>query len=209
MNIDLRQGEAQTWPSLRNLVDGYSVAMGLDISLTSPAFAVICGDRLHAGTFKPGERRGPERLCFLQTMVASLVEQYKPDVVAMEGYAFGAKSQQHSLGEGGGAVKLALWGLRIPTIVVPPTTLKKFATGSGNAEKALVSKELFKHFGVDLTQNDEVDASAAALIARAIRFPTTLHLTKAQLTEIGKAEKLFGFEGTSTDKNVRQRKRAA
>ena len=54
-----------------------------------------------------------------------------------------------------------LWKNRIPFILVPPMTLKKFATGKGNADKDMVIKEVYKRWGHDCTISDEADACAA------------------------------------------------
>lgn len=56
--------------------------------------------------------------------------------VAMEGYAMGRTFNREKLGELGGVVKLAhatVFGS--DPLVVPPTVLKKFITGKGNAAK--------------------------------------------------------------------------
>ena len=57
-------------------------------------------------------------------------------VVAMEGYAYGAKLNREKLGELGGIVKLAVQlVLLTDPISVPPTTLKQYVTGNGRASK--------------------------------------------------------------------------
>jgi len=44
---------------------------------------------------------------------------------------------------------------------VKPSTLKKFATGKGNADKSVVSAALARRYDVELSSNDEFDALAA------------------------------------------------
>lgn len=58
-------------------------------------------------------------------------------------------------------VRHALWLADIPYILIPPMTLKKFATGHGNADKDMVIKEVYKRWGHDCTISDEADACAA------------------------------------------------
>lgn len=55
--------------------------------------------------------------------------------VALEGYAFGAHGRVFQIAENTGILKYKLYRLGIPVTVVPPTEVKKFATGKGNADK--------------------------------------------------------------------------
>ena len=88
-----------------------------------------------------------------------------PCLVAIEGYAMGSKTRPQMAGELGGHLRLLLWQAGIPYIVVPPTSLKKYVLGKGNAAKELVLKEVFKRWGYDTTSNDRADAYALARIA--------------------------------------------
>ena len=73
---------------------------------------------------------------------------------------------EHPMARGHGKILLELLGITkfllyrsgIPFIEVPPSTLKKFATGKGGAEKSVMVKTAFKEFGVDAETEDEVDA---------------------------------------------------
>lgn len=88
-----------------------------------------------------------------------------PTIVAIEGYAMGSKTRPQMAGELGGHLRLLLWQAGIPYIVVPPTTLKKYVLGKGNAAKELMLKEVFRKWGYDTTSNDRADAYALARIA--------------------------------------------
>lgn len=57
-----------------------------------------------------------------------------------------------------GVIRLALMDNLVPFTTVPAATLKKFATGRGNATKADMRLELFKRTGVDLRDDNQVDA---------------------------------------------------
>ena len=59
--------------------------------------------------------------------------------VAIEGYAYAAQSNRvFQIAENTGLLKYKLFQQGIPVSVVPPTEVKKFATGKGNADKTSV-----------------------------------------------------------------------
>jgi len=138
-------------------------AIGADLSLTSTGVA----SRLGVRTIKPRLRRGPDRLAFIRDEVwgevAGLVTHPKDAVVFVEGYNFGAPratSTLASLGELGGVVRLMLWERGVTYVEIPPSVLKKFATGRGNASKEEVLIEAVKRAPSDMViaGNDTADA---------------------------------------------------
>jgi hypothetical protein len=72
------------------------------------------------------------------------------------------------LGELGGVTRLALYNLKIPYVLVPPATLKKFITGKGNSPKNIMLKEIFKRFAMDFDDDNVADAYSLAQLGRAI-----------------------------------------
>lgn len=101
---------------------------------------------------------------------------------AIEGYAYSSKGAVFNLGELGGVLRLALYKRGIPTIEVPPTYLKKFITGKGNAPKNIVIKEVYKKYDVDVDDDNDSDAVALALVCQAY-FDNEFHLIKSYRTE--------------------------
>jgi Holliday junction resolvasome RuvABC endonuclease subunit len=83
------------------------------------------------------------------------------DLVVMEGYANAAKFGREVAGELGGVVKLSV--LQVtghPPLIVPPTSLKKFATGSGVAKKNQMLLGVYKQWGVEFSDDNQADAFA-------------------------------------------------
>lgn len=58
-----------------------------------------------------------------------------PGPIVMEGYAFSATGMTYQIGENAGILKYELGNAGYLVYTVPPTVVKKFATGSGNAQK--------------------------------------------------------------------------
>jgi Holliday junction resolvasome RuvABC endonuclease subunit len=83
------------------------------------------------------------------------------DLVVMEGYANGAKFGRELAGELGGVVKLAVVDcLGMSPLIVPPTSLKKFVAGSGNAKKNTMIAHVYKKWGVMFSDDNQADAFA-------------------------------------------------
>ncbi len=96
----------------------------------------------------------------------------QPIRCAVEGYSMGSKNGREMAGELGGQVRLALWLRGIPFRDVPPTTLKAFVTGKGNADKEVMLREVYKRWGYDADDNNDCDAYALARYEMAAAEPT-------------------------------------
>lgn len=79
-----------------------------------------------------------------------------------------------------GVIRLALVEAGVPFTVVTAASLKKFATGSGNAGKADMRMELYKRTGVDIRDDNQVDATWLRQIGLHLtHHPDALALPKA------------------------------
>lgn len=136
-----------------------SKVVGIDVSLTNTAMYFGHGDYEEV---KGGRERAATRLHTMYNTILNHLNNRKPMAAIIEGYAFGARSRQHRLGEIGGVVRLACVQAGVKTIYeVPPTTLKKFFTGNGKAQKEDMQAEALKRSLFEsLPENDLADASA-------------------------------------------------
>jgi Holliday junction resolvasome RuvABC endonuclease subunit len=135
-------------------VEGSVNILALDLSLTATGWATSLntyGVERTAGTF-----RGVERLLEYEHWVSKMLAHFTPDTVVIEGYAYARPNQAHQIGELGGVVRLAL--AEYPTVEIPPATLKKYATGKGNSPKPTMRMELYKRAGIDVSDDNAVDA---------------------------------------------------
>lgn len=60
------------------------------------------------------------------------------DIVYMEGYSLGSTGMVFNIAENAGLLKHYMWKNNYNFTIVPPTVIKKFATGKGNANKQLL-----------------------------------------------------------------------
>ena len=141
------------------------IAAGLDLSLTSTGTARIDGTLSRADRWQPRKLTGHDRLDWLLQHVENAV--YQADIVVIEGPSYGSPLGQHQLGGLWWLIThLLLYRNGIPYAVVPPASLKKYATGKGNAGKdqvLLAASNRYPESGID--GNDTADALVLAAMA--------------------------------------------
>ncbi|MGW3860263.1 hypothetical protein ACWEDZ_02095 [Streptomyces sp. NPDC005047] len=96
--------------------------------------------------------------------------------ICYEGYSYGSKYRREELGELGCALKLALatqFPMHIERRVhaVAPPTVKKFVTGSGQANKDKIMMAVYMRWQHEASSNDSADAYVLARIADALATP--------------------------------------
>lgn len=130
--------------------------VGLDLSLTATGIAHPDGTTTTIRT----RTRGMERLGVIAAGILEAVETADTDpFVCIEGYSFGSRaSQAHALGELGGVVRWSLWSTGVTYLDVPPSTLKTYATGKGNAGKVDVIVAARDRLGYTGTDDNEADS---------------------------------------------------
>ena len=140
-----------------------SPVWGLDLSLTATGSVILASSHSVVETWKPPNLRGPTRLAWFREKVEDVLQRFQPRLTVLEGYGFSAQhSRAHSLGELGGVVRLALHGAGAPFLVVTPSSLKKYVTGKGNAPKAIMIREVYRRWAVELDDDNQADAYSLA-----------------------------------------------
>lgn len=126
--------------------------LGLDLSITATGIARPDGSTLTvnlAASLRDG------RLSVLDERITDELDHV--DLAVIEDLP----THAHGAGITGmvhGIARLALLQHQVPYVLVPPATLKKYATARGNANKADMRMELYKRVGLDLTDDNQVDA---------------------------------------------------
>jgi len=153
------------------------VVVGIDQSYGG--FAVVryaLAEGEHRAVVMPAStQRGVRRLVEVQDWLIAEVAGYVDDVrlIAMEGYSNAAKFGREMSGELAATVRLALWQVfcgdpQGEPVVVAPTSLKKFVTGSGTAKKDDMKLAVYKHYRVEFHDDNLADAYGLARVAAAV-----------------------------------------
>lgn len=143
-----------------------------DLSLAATGWAAFGPGQLAAGEVTWGTVRPPamgeyERLNFIRSRVLELSEW--AELVVMEGLSYG--SNDPSAQERTGLaylVRMSLFKRKMPFILIAPSTLKKFCTGSGAAKKEMMLREVFRRWNHVCEDNNQSDAVALAYLGMAL-----------------------------------------
>lgn len=173
-----------------------SVVVGIDLSLASTGIARI-DTAWGTTTVDRIVSKGKKDACLfdrytrldrIACQAAKLAED--ADLVVIEGPSFGQSRQ------GGEHDRAGLWWMvaqlilcfPTPLVEVPPATLKKYATGKGNAPKDAVLAAVVRRYpDVDVAGNDQADALVlAAMGARRLGEPIEASLPIAHLDAMTK-----------------------
>ena len=127
--------------------------VGLDLSIAATG---CCHPGGEVETWRYAAKHGDVRLCYIADEVEASAMTC-PDLVVIEDLP----THAHGAGITGmvhGAVRTVLLELAVPYALVPPATLKKYATGKGNADKTAMALALYKRTGLELADDNQVDA---------------------------------------------------
>jgi crossover junction endodeoxyribonuclease RuvC len=172
--------------------------VGLDASLTGSGLVVLdnkTSNIVYVNTFR-NKLDGTTRLAYLKTEICSVIQEYasKKYPVFIEGYAFSFRGCDFKLAELGGILRLAInENLGMEYQEIPPTTLKMFITGKGNAAKNIMLEQVFRkfHIGSEVLKDDnQVDAYALAKFGIAFnswkKYPNDYQGTKKEIESFQK-----------------------
>lgn len=158
--------------------------VGLDLSLTGTAMAVGA----YAATRIPTRAdQGDRRLVIIRDEVAQLITRVEVDVAVIEDLP----AHAHAAGLTGmvqGVVRAALLDADVPYALVPAATLKRYATGRGNATKADMRMALYQRLGIDEPDDNRVDARWLAAMGLDYYGWPAVHMPQKNRAALGKVE---------------------
>jgi Holliday junction resolvasome RuvABC endonuclease subunit len=145
--------------------------VGIDYSTTSPAICVKVADKwdihyltqkqqlvdeywhdpfLFFGTRLPKIQVPIARYKYISSWALDIIQSYDTACVFLEDYAFAATGRVFNIGENTGILKYRLLHKNIPFYEIPPTVIKKYASGKGNANKELMLANFITRTGIDI-----------------------------------------------------------
>ena len=151
--------------------------VAFDLSLTATGWATVSpGEPPRFGRFiPPRNAKGCERMAYLAGRIAGLIIEERADLAAMEGPSYGSASTKmfHESAGLWWQVRMRLYRESVVSVVISPSSVKKYATGKGSAEKTLVAMEAARRFRDNAPRStDEADALwLAAMCAERYGFP--------------------------------------
>jgi crossover junction endodeoxyribonuclease RuvC len=158
-----------------------TAVLGLDLSLSSTGYAL---NEEVVGVFKP-RSRGMRRLDEIHECVLDVA--HAADVVVLEHFGH-LQGPAVFVVELHGVVKLALWQRRTPVVSVTAPSLKRFATGRGNATKDQVLAAAIRRFGFEGDSNDAADAWILRAMGRVKYDATPIALPGGALDALARVE---------------------
>lgn len=165
-----------------SLQDSSSVAgriMGVDAStFTGLACIEAGGELVGSKLINFPKERGLTRVQSIARAVRNVTKDWRPELVVLEHYAFSNKNTLVTLVEVGTGIRLVLKELEIPWLEVPPTVLKKFTTGKGNAKKPEMAQYVAERWGFLSKSDDVIDAYALAELGRDLALEQFQNLPK-------------------------------
>jgi len=168
-------------------------SVGLDLSLTGTGMVILRDGNLISKNLiksKPSGDKPIDELNRIKKIVYEIRSHLTGtfiDIAVIENLAFGVKNAtsltqlaalnyftRELLAYDSGL------GYHVPFILVAPTSLKKFITGSGIAKKDVMMMETYKRYGVTLLNDNECDAYGLAQIGLALLDGNSKQTTKLQ-----------------------------
>jgi crossover junction endodeoxyribonuclease RuvC len=152
------------------ITEDTQLIIGLDLSLTSTGVSIysISDDTIVTESIKTSNKNSyMQRYRIILDRITEIDHFIVPAAIYfIEGYSFGSfgkSSSMSNLIELGGIIKYDLTNRERFYIDVPPTVLKKFVTGKGNAKKEDIKLALYKKYHKEFKNSDEADAYALTM----------------------------------------------
>jgi Holliday junction resolvasome RuvABC endonuclease subunit len=171
------------------------IILGLDLSLTGTGMSVVQsgaadGKGLLATINTTAKTRTEDRLITIRRTVAQASSGI--DAAIIEGLSYGsvggAQAERSALHW---MVRVDLYQMGIPYVVVTPMSLKKFVCGSAKVEKSMMIREVFRRWNVEAANDNEADAAALAHLGL-VYYGQAEHQTVAQQEVVFKLKKESG-----------------
>jgi len=163
--------------------------MGLDLSLTGTGVVILKDGKIIKQKLiksKPAPDGKPvDEIKRIQKIVEEIefcLGDEVPTIAVIEGLAFMVRNATAlvQLSALNYMTRALLLSYEVPFVIVAPTSLKKFITGSGASKKDVIMMEIFKRYHVTIINDNEADAYALAQVGLALKGGNSKNTTKLQ-----------------------------
>lgn len=148
--------------------------VGIDPS-TKTGLAIIDkqGNVINTQDVATKVKEDPQRF---SDIAEKIMDELEPnDIITIEGFSYGSKGKGVSFQYGlGWIIRHMLLEKGFNYKEVPPTSVKKFATGKGNTKKDEMVLPIFKKWGFEHSSDNVRDAFVLAQMAKGMYDPTNL-----------------------------------
>jgi crossover junction endodeoxyribonuclease RuvC len=182
------------------------VSLGLDLSLSKTGYVTVSGGKILKEELITSKPSGESSLAELKRLIGirDKIKLTGIDIVVIEGPAMMIRQttafvQLCALNY---MVREHVMLADIPFVIVAPTTLKKFVTGKGNCQKDLMLLEVYKRYGVYLTDNNISDAFGLAIIGEKLIAGGESNLKEKEVTDLLKKQLYGKFKVHESDSAV-------
>lgn len=157
--------------------------IGIDLSLTSPACCLFEGDELNlngckfyfltsnkkiegtrapiTGTLIKEYLSDQERYHNISRWVIDVIYENSPEHIFIEDYSYSSTGRVFNIAENCGILKYNLWKSGVKFTTIPPTVIKKQATGKGNSNKAAMEIAFLSETGFDIRKHLQLSQSVS------------------------------------------------
>lgn len=156
--------------------------LGLDLSLTGTGVVILEDGKITKRILIKSKPVGDlpidelKRILKIVDEIETVIMDYdnqdtQPiDIAVIEGLAFMVRNATAlvQLSALNYMVRAKLMDYKIPFVIVAPTSLKKFVTGSGASKKDVMLMETYKRYDVSILNDNECDAFGLAKIGEAL-----------------------------------------
>jgi len=136
------------------------------------ALALTTEEVLHQSEIDVSSYARYPRWNVLRDSLASVFDAYSVQLIVIEGYGYGNAHNLATLVELGTVVRWAAFESHSPFLEIPPSSLKSYVCGIGNAKKQVMLKEAYKLWQFDCNNDNIVDAFCLAKLGQDVLNPS-------------------------------------
>lgn len=167
----------------------FIIGIGIDQGIANCGFSAIrlnlddhTLDLLEKGSIVTSSKKSlPERIFLLHDRLYKIIHKYEPSIIGCEKLFFNSKIKEGNrfrnksasivyTNMATGILYLIAGQKKVPLHEFAPTTIKKYVTGNGKAEKDQVKKTILNMFKEPLTIKNSHESDAIAIGITAVKF---------------------------------------